>query len=42
LFKITPDEKAVVELPEVVKARIETQTNEFLDSITFTTISTSK
>lgn len=42
LFKITPDEKAVVELPEVVKARIETQTNEFLDSITFTTISTFK
>jgi acetyl/propionyl-CoA carboxylase alpha subunit len=42
LFKITPDEKAVVELPEVVKARIETQTCEFLDSITFSTISTSK
>jgi acetyl/propionyl-CoA carboxylase alpha subunit len=42
LFKITPDEKAVVELPEVVKARIETQTYEFLDSITFSTVSTSK
>jgi pyruvate/2-oxoglutarate dehydrogenase complex dihydrolipoamide acyltransferase (E2) component len=42
LFKITPDEKAVVELPEMVKARIETQTCEFLDSITFSTISTSK
>jgi pyruvate/2-oxoglutarate dehydrogenase complex dihydrolipoamide acyltransferase (E2) component len=42
LFKITPDEKAVVELPEVVKARIETQTCEFLDSITFLTVSTSK
>jgi acetyl/propionyl-CoA carboxylase alpha subunit len=42
LFKITPDEKAVVELPEVVKARIETQTCEFLDSIIFSTISTSK
>jgi acetyl/propionyl-CoA carboxylase alpha subunit len=42
LFKITPDEKAVVELPEVVKARIETQTCEFLDSITFSTVSTSK
>jgi biotin carboxyl carrier protein len=42
LFKITPDEKAVVELPEVVKARIEAQTCEFLDSITFSTVSTSK
>jgi acetyl/propionyl-CoA carboxylase alpha subunit len=42
LFKITPDEKAVVELPEVVNARIETQTCEFLDSITFSTVSTSK
>jgi acetyl/propionyl-CoA carboxylase alpha subunit len=34
LFKITPDEKAVVESPEVVKARIEAQTSEFLNSIT--------
>lgn len=34
LFKITPDEKAIVESPEVVKARIEIQTSEFLDSIT--------
>jgi acetyl/propionyl-CoA carboxylase alpha subunit len=42
LFKITPDEKAVIELPEMVKARIETQTCEFLDSITFSTISTSR
>lgn len=33
LFKITPDEKAVVESPEVVKARIEAQTSEFLNSI---------
>ena len=42
LFKITPDEKAVIEAPEVVKARIETQTSEFLDSITLLTISNSK
>lgn len=34
LFKITPDEKAVVEAPEVVKARIEAQTSEFLNSVT--------
>jgi len=37
LFKITPDEKAVIESPEVVKARIEAQTSNFLDSITFLT-----
>lgn len=42
LFKITPDEKAVIESPEVVKARIETQTSEFLNSITLLTVSTSK
>ena len=42
LFKITSDEKAVIEAPEVVKARIETQTSEFLDSITLLTISNSK
>ena len=34
LFKITPDEKAVVESPDVVKTRIEAQTSEFLNSIT--------
>ena len=33
LFKITPDEKAVVEAPEVITARIEAQTSEFLNSI---------
>ena len=33
LFKITPDEKAVVEAPEVITARIEVQTSEFLNSI---------
>jgi len=33
LFKITPDEKAVVEAPEVITARIEVQTSEFLSSI---------
>ncbi len=33
LFKITPDEKAVVESPEVIKSRIETHTSEFLSSI---------
>ena len=33
LFKITPDEKAVVEAPEVITARIESQTSEFLNSI---------
>lgn len=33
LFKITPDEKAIVEAPEVITARIEAQTSEFLDSI---------
>ena len=42
LFKITPDEKAVIESPEVVKARIETQTSEFLDLITLSTASISK
>lgn len=34
LFKITPDDKAVEESPEIVKARIEAQTSEFLNSIT--------
>ena len=33
LFKITPDEKAVIEAPEVITARIEAQTSEFLNSI---------
>lgn len=33
LFKITPDEKAIEEAPEVIKARIEAQTSEFLNSI---------
>ena len=33
LFKITPDEKAVVEAPEVITARVEVQTSEFLSSI---------
>ena len=33
LFKITPDEKSVVEAPEVITARIEAQTSEFLNSI---------
>jgi acetyl/propionyl-CoA carboxylase alpha subunit len=33
LFKITPDEKAVVEAPEVITVRIEAQTSEFLNSI---------
>jgi acetyl/propionyl-CoA carboxylase alpha subunit len=33
LFKITPDEKAVVESPDVVKARVEAQTAAFLNSI---------
>jgi acetyl/propionyl-CoA carboxylase alpha subunit len=42
LFKITPDEKAVVEPPELITARIETQTYEFLDSMTLSTISFSK
>lgn len=37
LFKITPDEKAVVESPEVITARIEAQTSEFLDSIVLAT-----
>ena len=33
LFKITPDEIAVVESPKVIKSRIETHTSEFLSSI---------
>ena len=39
LFKITPDEVAVVESPEVIKTRIEKQTSEFLNSINFITAS---
>ena len=39
LFKITPDEIAVVESPEVIKSRIEKQTSEFLNSITLLTAS---
>jgi len=42
LFKITPDEKAVIESPDIVKARIETQTSEFLNSIAHLATSTSK
>ena len=39
LFKITPDEKAIVEAPEVISARIEAHTSEFLNSITLLTAS---
>jgi acetyl/propionyl-CoA carboxylase alpha subunit len=42
LFKITPDEKAVVESPDVVNARIEQQTAEFLNSISLLNHSISK
>ena len=42
LFKITPDEKAVEEAPEVITARIEAQTSEFLDTIILATSALAK
>ncbi|MFT4908794.1 MAG: acetyl/propionyl-CoA carboxylase alpha subunit [Oleispira sp.] len=42
LFKITPDEKAVVESPDVITARVEAQTAEFLDSIILSASLTAK
>ncbi len=42
LFKITPDEKSVVEAPEIITARIEAQTSEFLGSIALPTSSLTK
>jgi acetyl/propionyl-CoA carboxylase alpha subunit len=42
LFKITPDEKAVEEAPELINARIEAQTSEFLNTIILATSSLTK